>query len=586
MHRQRTSQYPTLLLSLCCLLNASCREKHPLLRIFPTRTQTGSPSAAPPLTSSYSDPLLVSNVDSIYHTQGEASLALMGSFATKFFAAKKLLAGESPRTSLGDSSPRVTGSFNPQATVPQSPSNEHWLPPVSPQEGPAAAAAHDTLVRTRQSLDKGGLTPVQVVTAKLRSKPLQELMNIEEIRYKKAEDSVLVIVDKEDPLLQDIRNSPSQSIIRDHTEYRILHTGAHSQSVVLHAFNLTPKLKSPAIKTKIRTHQTFVPETTFRNDPTFSTKIAITQQLGKLKLRLREGLQANLQVAGTTYPLQVIEELGTGSAGQVFLVRIQTPSPPGSLELAIKQPIPTTLAQQNASRATSAEVYHDVVFLDAMSRHPNAMQFYGAYPIGGGHYNMVLEALEGSWDTDQLSNKSFEDVTRMIIGVADGMSAMHAGGFVHLDLKPENLFFHGNQGKIGDYGFAQQITQGRIPSVHDHGTYVPIDLIDLGSTGASGDITKVDTFATGLSMIRARYPHPMEKLDEIMFACCTLDVAERDWYVVDGERFFHRIEADLMHLPTSERELIRHMISNDPKLRPTMQEVAKIMREIHNLRDI
>lgn len=170
---------------------------------------------------------------------------------------------------------------------------------------------------------------------------------------------------------------------------------------------------------------------------------------------------------------------------------------------------------------------------------------------------------------------------KMMIGNADGYGAMHARGMVHYDTKPENLFYSGSTAKMGDFGFSRRVQPNEIPGVNSHGSFVPVDLKELGKKKA-GNPFAVDVFANGISMLTLRVGEKILKID----GCCISLASGRRWFVIDGEALYKNYESRLQNIPEAERKLIKRMLSNDPKQRGSMLDVGAQLREIHNIQTI
>ena len=94
----------------------------------------------------------------------------------------------------------------------------------------------------------------------------------------------------------------------------------------------------------------------------------------------------------------------------------------------------------------------------AALNHPNICQLYdlGALPEGGSY--LVMEFIDGSPIAAVDSPRKLLDLA---VQIADGMSAAHAAGFTHRDLKPDNILVtgpktpHPGRVKILDFGLAK-----------------------------------------------------------------------------------------------------------------------------------
>ena len=52
-----------------------------------------------------------------------------------------------------------------------------------------------------------------------------------------------------------------------------------------------------------------------------------------------------------------------------------------------------------------------------------------------------------------------ENALRIMYQIILGLSALSENNIVHRDMKPENIFINKNVYKIGDFGFAREVTQ-------------------------------------------------------------------------------------------------------------------------------
>lgn len=90
--------------------------------------------------------------------------------------------------------------------------------------------------------------------------------------------------------------------------------------------------------------------------------------------------------------------------------------------------------------------------------HPNVVRLLDhGRTDQGGHY-LVMEILAGKSLGDLLledvSPMSAERVASIGRQIAEGLSAIHARGVVHRDLKPDNVFVEGDRVKIVDFGLS------------------------------------------------------------------------------------------------------------------------------------
>ncbi len=60
---------------------------------------------------------------------------------------------------------------------------------------------------------------------------------------------------------------------------------------------------------------------------------------------------------------------------------------------------------------------------------------------------------EGKFDYDNL--------VKIIVDLNEGLHFIHENGFLHMDIKPENIYRHNNRYVLGDFGITRELTEGR-----------------------------------------------------------------------------------------------------------------------------
>src|SRR3954447_17099079 len=115
-------------------------------------------------------------------------------------------------------------------------------------------------------------------------------------------------------------------------------------------------------------------------------------------------------------PYEIIAQIGQGGMGEVYRAR----DPRLNRDVAVK--ISTSEFSERFDREARAV---------AALNHPNICQLYDVGPA-----YLVLEYVEGSPVTRTEGLRQLLDVA---VQLADGLAAAHSAGFVHCDLKPENV---------------------------------------------------------------------------------------------------------------------------------------------------
>ncbi len=140
---------------------------------------------------------------------------------------------------------------------------------------------------------------------------------------------------------------------------------------------------------------------------------------------------------------EVLEVLGTGGAGVVFLVS----------DRLLGRKLAAKFMREVDGRSSEREALAEAR-ATAQLNHPNIVTVFDLCSSSGTHY-ILMEYLEGS-SLDQLVGDPGLTAGRSVEIVADvarGLEHAHARGVLHLDLKPKNVFVetHG-RAKILDFG--------------------------------------------------------------------------------------------------------------------------------------
>ena len=174
-------------------------------------------------------------------------------------------------------------------------------------------------------------------------------------------------------------------------------------------------------------------------------------------------------------PYRLLQLLGSGVAGDVFLVESQAVAEPGHAQVS-QQP------QRVALKVVHGDVYMpiarsllDQVSLVARQRHPNVAPVYEVGELDGLLYVTMAHHASGSLATlYRLAGGSGRDAGRaaasvpapvvasLIWGAAQALAAVHRVGVIHGDLKPQNIFItHDATQKpmlqLADFGQSQYV---------------------------------------------------------------------------------------------------------------------------------
>ncbi|MCX5230508.1 serine/threonine-protein kinase [Streptomyces sp. NBC_00233] len=173
---------------------------------------------------------------------------------------------------------------------------------------------------------------------------------------------------------------------------------------------------------------------------------------------------------------EVVEPIGAGGWATVYAGRpaVDGEGPPGRSEVALKVMPTAGLAPRQAARV--AEAARREVELGRGAGHPRLVRLLDSlvlsspgHPALDGAIVLVMErarcslrdlvdagTLAGGTDGGGMTEA---EGGRLIAGICEGLAHLHAAGWVHADLKPENVLI-GEDGsvKLSDFGLATELT--------------------------------------------------------------------------------------------------------------------------------
>lgn len=299
----------------------------------------------------------------------------------------------------------------------------------------------------------------------------------------------------------------------------------------------------------------------------------------------------------------IIDQLGTGGMGIVYVARQQCLSRPVALK---------TLNERLEGRTDAEELFISEALVTGQLEHPNIVPIHELGKDRAGNLYLTMKLIQGqSWA--ELLSTSLTEIPEMtegkwllnqleiLIKICDAIAFAHSRGIIHRDLKPENVM-------IGEYGEVLVLDWGLALNVKlkgDEHTRVKTKHSGLSSAGtprymapeqARGDMANID-YCTDVyllggmlyEILTGTAPHEASTVSE------SLNSAKRevqDPEIRAPERNFPRELADIaltaLKLDPAERfrsvrqfqESIRHYFSHDASVRLS-DEAAIIQAKIH-----
>jgi eukaryotic-like serine/threonine-protein kinase len=151
---------------------------------------------------------------------------------------------------------------------------------------------------------------------------------------------------------------------------------------------------------------------------------------------------------------KVIKLLGEGGMGAVYL----------SEHVAIEKRIALkVLHPEYATKGDIVTRFHQEAVSASRIKHPNVLEIFDFGQLDNGAFYLAMEFLEGNDLADEIQRHRVLDPARGLrfaLQICRALSAAHAKGVVHRDMKPENVFLQRTPDgeeivKIVDFGIAQ-----------------------------------------------------------------------------------------------------------------------------------
>jgi HD-like signal output (HDOD) protein len=212
----------------------------------------------------------------------------------------------------------------------------------------------------------------------------------------------------------------------------------------------------------------------------------------------------------------ILEVIGSGGMGTVFR----------ALDTQLKRTvaIKTLLPHLVDNRGALDRFMQEGCAVAALT-HENIVRVYAVGESNGVPY-LVMEYIQGRTLTDRLLAEApmpLEEIIRIGLQTASGLSMAHAHGLVHRDIKPANLLLENDSGrvKIVDFGLAQviaEVSPTRGQTVEGSPHFMSPEQAQAKPTDARSDM-----FSLGCVLYTActaQLPFDGENVSEVMQAIC------------------------------------------------------------------
>jgi len=259
--------------------------------------------------------------------------------------------------------------------------------------------------------------------------------------------------------------------------------------------------------------------------------------------------------------LEVLTPLARGGMGGVYLATHHETGEKVALKVLDPQfaAYPEVVARLFAEHTVAASVAH-----------PGLVEIRDARRTDDGVPYLVMEYLEGETlgamhDRGAIALSTIIAITAQ---VASALAALHAVGFVHCDVKHDNVFVLADAGgsprvKVIDFGVSRAVDEPPLPDAAIAGT--PWCMAPEQWSGAP--TTKSDVYALGCMLydLTTGAPPFDGSLPELMMAHLEQRPARPSW---------------LRAMPIELERIILRALAKDPDARPTMHDIAIALSEL------
>ena len=166
-----------------------------------------------------------------------------------------------------------------------------------------------------------------------------------------------------------------------------------------------------------------------------------------------EHLAAPLASGAQVGQYRIESTIGAGGMGVVFR----------AYDTKLQRPVAIKFLSDDLADAAARRRFQREAQMASSLNHPHILTVYDTGEFEGRQY-LATEFVDGgtlkNWAQQQ--PRSWEDVTELLTGVADGLATAHQAGILHRDIKPDNILVTtSGYAKLADFGLAKLAFQSR-----------------------------------------------------------------------------------------------------------------------------